>query len=164
MVRNIGLPIRKMVIRCVTYGCGTSFDQEKFQAIAPYPGRNWINKPEGGLWGSPVNSKHSWRDFCKDAAWRKCNEEDSFQWDLIGKVFVVDSYSDCQQLPWIGHDPLLKSGLSLGIDWEKLKARCSALYLTEQGEHDTRYRFDYTMYGYDCECVLAFDDTVIFPV
>ena len=45
----------------VTYGCGKEFDSSKFNLIE---NQDFVNKPMGGLWASPVSSKYGWKEWC----------------------------------------------------------------------------------------------------
>ena len=154
-----------MSIECVTYGCGNEFQAEKFDTATVWPGREYFAKPKGGLWGSPVDAEYGWKEWCESADFREFTEADSFHWIASGRIFWIDSYRDCLKLPW--NDPPSEgfwSAHSRGIDWEELKKVCDVVYLTERGEQETRYTSDVTLYGYDCECVLALNESAIHPL
>ena len=78
---------------------------------------------------------------------------------------MIDSYLDCAQLPWMEEkDPRMKQYRKYnGIDWEELKTVADAVYLTGNGEAETRFVTEHSLYGYDCECVLALKGSAIFP-
>lgn len=49
----------------------TKFNIKKFDNIK----NKYGNKPDGGLWLSPVNSKWGWKDWCESERFKECNEK-----------------------------------------------------------------------------------------
>ncbi len=54
------------------------FKPEKFQAIK---NQDWINKPLGGLWLSPIDTEFGWQNWCEESGFRECSYEESFTLD-----------------------------------------------------------------------------------
>lgn len=140
-----------MRLDLITYGCGDRFDIAKFKPI-----ENAIAaKPWGGLWSSPVNSAFGWRDWCVREEFRLSSLGVSFEFVFDGDVFVIDGMDDLKKLPLIEYYPFI-----VYPDYEKVAQEYDAIFLTENGEHLTKYTF---MYGWDCECVLVMNSKSIYP-
>jgi len=65
-------------MKLIHYGA-TSFDEAKFRSIK---NREYCNKPLGGLWTSPVNSKYSWKDWNEAENFIKYEESNCFTIDI----------------------------------------------------------------------------------
>ena len=116
------------------------------------------NKPEFGLWTSPIDSKYGWKEWCKEENFRDCNKDESFIIEInIDKMLVIDKEPDLKKIPF------LKSKYSYisGIDFEKLVKQYDAIHLTIEGELSTRWLNENNLYGWDCECVLILNKSCI---
>lgn len=150
--------LSKLTINCVTYGCGTAFDRSMF--IEPKNGYLSI-KPFGGLWGSPVISVHSWKDWCLAEDSNIESLRESFEWQFKGNAIVIDTKHDLEKLTWTSHE-IVASFQS--IDFEAMRANgVDGIHLTANGEPSTRLLFGKHLYGWDCETVLALNPDSILP-
>lgn len=117
-------------------------------------------KPIGGLWASPLDSKFSWRDWCRAENFRDTGKQVKVILDIdMGNFITIKSEADLSQLPWYH-----LAGLNLmeAIDFEKLAADgIDGIYLTEQGQWATRFSFPRTLYGWDCESILILNERCI---
>jgi len=82
----------------ITYGLGTSFNKDLFTP----PDYNWMNtvftnKPKGGLWASPVDSKWGWKDWCERENFGKLDSSFMFKLKPNAKIYVVDDLNDLKQ-------------------------------------------------------------------
>ena len=140
-------------MRLIHYGA-TQYDPKKFLPISDLP---LHNKPKGGLWTSPVDSKYGWWNWCEDESFGDTTK--SFEVDFKGTFFVIDSVDDMNKLPWIE----LK-GFSF-VSFQALCANCftyDAIHLTEKGQNETRLTYPRSLYGWDCETVLVMNpDSII---
>lgn len=130
------------------------YGTDKFleEAFVPITNREYFNKPLGGFWTSPVDSEHSWFSYVMDSGMEwpldqciflKAKEE--------SKVLIINSMSDIKDLPTI-NDELSSKKL---IDYEALVNHYDAIWLTAEGEANTRYtNTDMNLYGWDCETFL----------
>ncbi len=138
-------------LKLIHYGADT-YKKELFLKIQ---NGVYLNKPDnGGLWTSPINSTHSWKDWCKANEFRNCSEENSMQLQFTGNVWVIEDLADLLALPkiFIGFNKILGKPQ---IDFEELiKRGVDAIHLTQQGEYNTRFSPIEDMYGWDCETVL----------
>jgi hypothetical protein len=138
-------------MKLIHYGA-TSFDVSKFGQIKNL---SYFSKPKGGLWASAVDSEYGWKQWCKEAQFRDCEDDNSFTFELSpdAKILVIDSRSDFDELPKVGNQ--LKVGDYL--DFELLSSQYDAIHLTERGMWKTRM----SLYGWDCECVLIMNSKII---
>jgi len=82
-------------MKLIHYG-SSAFDHSKFKGIVDTPERN---KPCGGLWSSPIDSEWGWKDWSDSEDFGDTST--SFEFEFYGRLFVVDSISDMDELPWI---------------------------------------------------------------
>ena len=149
----------------ICYGCGDRFDVSKFR---PIENRESFNKPEGGLWASPVDSSWGWIDWCHAEEYRECVQANSFRFTLAddANVMVIDDLEDLRKLPWIRSEfeRLHEFRTLRGINfWALLTSGVQAIHLTVEGQERTRYS-EPSLYGWDCESVLVMDPGIVQPV
>lgn len=115
-------------------------------------------KPSGGLWTSTYKEAigSEWVQWCFDAD-EEVPKDGFWQSYLVVpkkdiSVFVIDSYQDLERLmEEFGEDML---GVLFHIDFEKMRQKYDAIWLTEQGETLTRHSDPYHLYGWNAETVL----------
>ena len=134
----------------IHYGSSV-YKEELFEDIK---NENWV-KPRGGLWSSPVDSKWGWKDWCEAEQFRECDEENSFRFKLSSaKIATIDNLKDLIYLPFQENGRYL--------DYETIALNYDAIYLTENGEKETRYTTGWVnLYGWDCETVLVLNKRCI---
>lgn len=155
----------------VSYGLG-EYSPEKFNTIK---NRKYNIKPEGGLWSSPQSSEYGWKDFC-DFRENGFNNGFKFQLKPDSKVYIIDSFLDLIQVPYKLKDPFynnIKFGQNF-IDYEEMAKEYDAIWLTVNGQWDTRlpemdgnYDIDgssINLYGWDCESLLILRKECIINV
>ncbi len=134
-----------MELHLITYGAD-QFDSNLFQPI-----QNDFIKPIGGLWASPVNSEYGWIDWCKTEIFNYKSGKGlgiNFSFFYSGNIFVIDSLADVVEMPW-------QKNIIMTPDFEKMVINgIDAIFLTEKGQIETRLSYPYSLYGWDCECVL----------
>jgi hypothetical protein len=146
-------------MKVIHYG-SNKFDESKFQSIK---NDNWA-KPRGGLWTSPINSKYGWKDWNESEQFMACDIENSFIIELSNdcKILKIDSKIDLLKLPTYSKEN------SVYLDYEAITTKYDAIWLTANGENETRYcgMFDNNakMYGWDCETVLILNNKCISDV
>ena len=47
-----------------------------------------LNKPNGGLWASDIESKFGWKNWCEAESFRKCDKENSFCFKLSNNANI----------------------------------------------------------------------------
>lgn len=149
-----GVHERQRTMRLIHYGT-SAFIPELF---TPIQNRNW-HKPRGGLWSSPVDSDHSWKDWCDSESFGTL--DDSFEFEYDGETFVIDSSFDLLSMPRLAQvdgyamfSPDFEKMLSDGID---------AIHLTAKGEPLTRFS-EPSLYGWDCETVLIMNPDCVMAL
>lgn len=143
-------------MRYIHYG-SAKYDPQKFEPISNAP---YFNKPNGGLWASPVESKFGWKQWCESEDYKSCTEEDSFCFSLKNeaKVLRIDAVQTAKELPLQVTD--MDSPIIHFYDFEQIKAEgvdavefivsaCPQLY--------------WEMYGWDCDSVIVLNPDVIIP-
>jgi hypothetical protein len=131
-------------IRCITYGCGNSFDELKFKSPANHLRSFYMNKPSGGLWSSPVDSKYGWRDWADSNNFGDLST--SFRFTFKGNIAVVDDYESlCKlpslELPFINGVPI--------INFNRMIKLYDGIFVRGRGLH--------YLNAWDCETVLVFN-------
>jgi hypothetical protein len=150
--------------KLIHYG-DKEFKPRKF---LPISNAGWI-KPKGGLWTSPLDSKHSWKQWCEAENFGNCSKEAFFIIELKeeARILKVDSPYDLKQWPQVEEsNPYLKNMNRFLPDFETLTKSYDAIWLTEIGETSTRFGFHdkYSLYGWDCETVLILNkESIVIP-
>ena len=135
--------------------------------------RFWGNKPSGGLWTSPVESKYGWKDFVESEDYRPLkyleNQVD-LELKLSTKLFMIDSFEDYKSAPKKIFPPRFQGDKPQEtIDFEKLvQAGYDGLWLTYDGLKamevlgpedvgEKQFINDNPLFGWDVETVLLFN-------
>lgn len=139
-------------MRYIHYGC-TSFDRSKFQEIKNEP---YFCKPKGGLWASPIDAKHGWKNWCEAENFRECSQDNSFSFTLRNdaRVYHIRSVTDVKAMPQTNTEisvyyvPNFEKMLADGWDAIELHlSECGALY--------------WALYGWDCDCILVLNPDIV---
>lgn len=135
------------------------FNRKLVKGIKNSEKRYYLNKPEGGLWTSPIDSEYGWREFLREgnlSSGRKRLEHYvlfKLKDSIKRKLFIVNSEEDVLLLPRI-----MINNYTL-VDFERLaNMGYSGLWLTWKGQVETRYTRPggIEFYGWDVETVLLF--------
>lgn len=136
----------------IHYG-SDSYNPLKFKKIKNV---EYFNKPYGGLWTSPVNSNHSWKDWCIAEDFRVNSLNKSFQLVLNkdARIATIQYKLDLFNLPLIKNKMLSSTFMQLQLDYKEISKEFDAIHLTAEGERNTRFSMEISLYGWDCESVL----------
>ena len=132
-------------VRVIHYG-SASFDPARFSKPTHSDG---INKPRGGYWCSPINSKYGWREWVRD-------NMDEWQTDvhhtatIRGNGLIINKRED-----YTG--PFASRGSSEQWDWDWIIAHYDFIWLTYEGECDCHM----SLYGWDCESIVVLNPAAI---
>lgn len=139
--------------------------------IYPIKNEPLFPKPIGGLWASPfeLGSEYysDWQRF-RDEVWGNEKKEKGviFRFEKNARIYVIHTQQDLIQLiqkVGYGKSPL-PFMTNVTIDFEKAKEVYDVIYLTKQGQIETRNPFvnrEYNLYGWDCESALILNPEVI---
>ncbi len=145
-------------MRVVHHGAN-GFDETKWNDIR---NENYRNKPVGGLWTSPVDSKMSWFDWCEEADFSTGDNSLSFEIDISGsKILQIDSIDDFDEYKIYTHDEIgqVDNG---SIDFEKIAEKYDCLFVTEKALKESIFTFtEINLYGWDCETVVIMNKELI---
>lgn len=135
----------------IHYG-SRNFDKTKFKDVRNI--RDWT-KPEFGLWGSPVESDNSWKNWCLDNEYGDIDDRNSFCFCMRGrKVFEIECMEDIQKLPRIKLPEKLQKingVITEVIDFERAAREYSAIDIIIEDVIKI-------LPGYDCDSVIVLDD------
>lgn len=140
------------------------FGNDTLQPILPVKNVSCWNKPEGGLWTSPAECAYSWKDWCLAEKFRLELLDKSFRLDItIENMLLIDSYCDFQEK--VVDSGFIKIDIPSvhipTIDFESLAGKYDGIYLTMNGQRETHFGYPYSIYGWDCETVLLFNNKAI---
>jgi hypothetical protein len=141
--------------------CGhESFVREYFMPIKNIP---LFVKPQGGLWGSPINTALGWSKFVEQENFGKTKYNKCyFKFRLnTDKILIIEDASQLDSLP---HNDTLgsvfnKSMVSLydELDFEQIATKYDAMEVLISND----YRLYERLYGWDVDSVLVFNPDVV---
>ena len=131
------------------------------------------NKPSGGLWASPKDAEHGWKQWNEVEEFAECNEENSFSFVLSESANVCHLYSvaDLEQLPkqkmpegYIDFGtgavyPDFEAALAMGYD-------AIELHLSEEDRTNLGFMeglYD-SLYGWDCDSIVILNPDIVIPL
>lgn len=119
-----------------------------------------LNKPLKGLWGSPVHSKKSWRDFCLSEDFRVSNLNERFLFKLkdSARVLKVLNTRDLFSL-YSKYSIKEKRPSRPTLDWKRIAKSYDAMVLMMPDDHNLVY--DLNLSSWDVDSVLIFNPDVV---
>lgn len=128
--------------------------------FSPITNRGQWVKPTGGLWASPVDASFGWKDWNYGNKCKECNDENSFTFTLSegARVLVIDNNDVLWKLPQIV--PEYMHDLWCMLDFEKLTEDYDAIELDLSADS----RLYWSLYGWDCDCILVMNPDVVVEV
>jgi hypothetical protein len=139
----------------INYGNGYRFIPERY-----LPVRNGEIKPKGGLWSSPVGAEYGWRWWCEEADYHVDLLDQFFTFWIKGRVLKIDSVDEMMRMPWKPVDDRYPS--LTRPDFERMRySGIDAIWLTSNGERETRLSVPHNLYGWDCETVYVMNPDCI---
>lgn len=154
-----------MMTKYIHYGA-SEFDPGKFKPIKNKP---LVAKPQGGLWGSRINSPLGWDVWCKREEFHIEKLEKSFEFTLAenANVLFLDSSVCLEGLPTVEHELMPTFSAWVCLDFEKLlESGVDAIEITISGDKsrggylESLYQ---KLYTWDCDSILVLNkDVVLF--
>ena len=126
-----------------------------------------INKPDGGLWASPVDAYFGWKDWCEAENFKRiCDEENSLRFSLRegSKILKVRSEYDLLSLPdKYKRDDMedfryFPFGKRVQLDFETLKHDGFAAVEYKVGDCCPSFEF------WDCDSIVILDPDVVISI
>ena len=116
----------------------------------------WV-KPNGGLWGSPVDASFGWKDRSRGISFVTCDDENSFTFTLAegARILVIADNDFLKELPQVEDEHAMSTWCVL--DFEKLAEDYDAIELVLSAD-GRLYR---SLYGWDCDCILVMNPDVV---
>ena len=146
-----------MIIIFIHYG-SDKYDPAKF---CPIKRHEFLSKPVGGLWGSPVDAEYGWKDWCEHNGLIHLLRDSSFKFRLsdTAKILYIRSVDDLVELPVINdEDMLFAPHIWIRLDFEQLLSDgIDAIQINMGGE------LYFKLYGWDCDSILVMNKDVIIP-
>ena len=134
------------------------FDKERFNPIV---NRDYWVKPGGGLWASPIDSAHGWREWVKVNEFRLDHyNKGSFKFKLKedAKVFVVENTKQLTDDLLVREENEFSKLLHMKLlDFEQLAKEYDAM-LVLISKDGCLY---WDLYGWDCDSLLVFNPDVV---
>nr|WP_297934620.1 hypothetical protein [uncultured Lachnoclostridium sp.] len=87
------------MVKYVTYGITK---ENFFKAI--FYNENHMTlpcKPLYGLWGSRVDTKYGWKDWCEDSGFRECSDVNKMEFVLTKESKILEVHKEEDILPYI---------------------------------------------------------------
>lgn len=153
-------------MRFIHYG-SDNFDINRFEPVKNQPLRN---KPNGGLWASPVGAELGWKEWCEECEFDIERLERFFEFSLSddAKVLEICKEEDIEELPLYIEEMAEKMIQRFGdafqtkpIDFEKLKEDGVDAVLFNLSA-DWRLRYG-GFSGWDCDSILVMNPEVVIP-
>ena len=132
-----------------------------------------VNKPKGGVWACPVNSRRGWERFCRSEEFNLDKLDKFFKFKLKpeGKIYQIDNFKDLQRVS-TKFSQITSNMKCLSIDFDELMMRqgYDGVYVTENalGIYD---RWDTNtnvclkgLELWDVESICVFNPDVIEPI
>ena len=122
------------------------------------------NKPEGGVWASPLTSKNGWADWCNSNKFRLKSLSQHFLFTIKpeAKIYVIDTFDDLKQISTLRNYSGEKA-----INFQMLYDNgCDGIFVTAKAASELRYvESGYAdLYAWDVESICVFNSNVIVPV
>ena len=135
----------------IHYG-SNNFDINKFEKIQNRREMSF-EKPDGGLWASPIDSRDNWHDWCLNNDFHTEKLKDSFTFTLLpnSRVLTIKTIQDITDILNILTVAPLERRKGSHIDFEELLALGYDAIEVYIDDVDVYYR----LYGWDVDSLLV---------
>lgn len=118
-----------------------------------------FNKPLRGFWGSPVNAKHSWRDFCLSEEFDVSSLDKHFKFKIkeSARVLKVLNIKDLFSL-YRKYGVIGEYGRR-ALNWKKIVNEYDAMLLIIPDDFDLLYRLNLT--SWDVDSIVVFNPDIV---
>ena len=138
------------------------FDKKMFEEPIYDADDEYLNKPSKGFWGSPTDSKNSWKNFCVSEGFNLSKLNDHFEFKLkrFARVLKVLNKKDLDSL-------YRKYGIEgkygrRALDWNRIIKKYDAMILIIPDDFDLV--FDLHLTSWDVDSVVVFNPNVVVEI
>lgn len=149
----------------VHYGA-KAFDHDKFlelkdKGILHHDWRKGINKPDYGLWASPVDTDFGWKEFCTNEDFRTDRLSESFTIELSddAKVFTVTKLDDIPS-DYITESKNRYGAESYNLNFDRIMEDYDAMELIHSDGHYSELH-DGLFYAWDIDSIVIWNPQII---
>lgn len=141
----------------IHYG-SSEFDINRFKQIKNRKGFV-MEKPDGGLWSSPIDSRDNWHDWCLNNDFHTEKLKDSFTFELKpgSRVLTIETIQDINDILEILLIVPLGRRMGNHIDFEELCRLGYDAIMVYIDDIDVYYR----LYGWDVDTLLVMNPNCI---
>lgn len=145
--------------------CGSEhFDKSIFEPIKNRPQGGWLIKPYGGIWGCPIDSEYSWREWClaNDFNTNKLKQSFLFKLTDSARILFIDSIEVLDRLYSTGYrnkhsySPFYREEYCL--DFEKLSNDFDAIIVMMDAD------IYWALYGWDVDSILILNPDCVVEI
>ena len=135
------------------------FDKKMFEEPIYDADDKYLNKPSKGFWGSPIDSKNSWKNFCLSEAFNLSRLNDHFEFKLkrFARVLKVLNKKDLDSL-YRKYGVIGEYG-HRALNWEKIIKKYDAMILIIPDDFDLLYRLNLT--SWDVDSIVVFNPDIV---
>lgn len=143
---------------------GDCFDFSKWNPIS-----NLREKPCGGFWMSPANSKYGWKDFCiREDLELLSKEKHFFSITPDARVLHIHSVSQFRYLPFWDSGVKYNDRWFYYLDYEALTQFYDAIEvhfsdLDWFGASDADMHFGEALDTWDCDSIIVMNPAILIP-
>lgn len=123
----------------------------------------YINKPNRGLWGSPVDSSYGWKEWCVENNFRTNTFDVCTKWRIKpdSKILVIDSLSDLQSVMTI-YGKCENKFERPYLNFYRICEDFDGMLLTERGNDECHLGDGYVdLNAWDCESIVVWNSDVV---
>jgi len=126
---------------------------------------SFLNKPKNSLWGSPIESKNSWKNFCEREEFRLDTLKFYFKFKLnsSAKVLIINEHNTHMLNKY-----LVRRGsfCMIEIDWSRIAKDYDAFVVTfpENWKKYMDFEDKYNLHAWDVDSICVFNPNVVEEV
>jgi hypothetical protein len=152
----------------IAYG-SNAYSPEKFRPVDLSHWRNAVNnKPFGGLWASPIDSKWGWKDWCESEEWATDTLKKSFTFTIAptAKIYVIDNGKDLLSVSTYQSEYIPSFSRTINFT-QLIQDGYDGIFVTVnaiRAFRDAGPSGAEGLYTWDCESICIFNKEVIIPM
>lgn len=124
----------------------------------------FVNKPDFGLWGSPVDSSCGWKEWCENNEFHTdtLNVFDTWSLKQESNILIIDSFDDLVSVMEIYGKCDTRFPDTQYLDFSKIMKDFDGMYLTDNGNGECHFGNGMlNLNAWDCESIVVWNPNVI---